>query len=282
MQIPKNDIELSEFTYIALYRKLLSSAVFHNEGLLKVWIWCLLKTTHSKKRIVPITTGKGISEVEIVKGQFIFGRKKAAQELNMNPNTVYKRMKKLKKLGNLTMQSNTHYSIVSIINWDVYQTVIPAQWQAKYQASTRQVPGKYQASNTGNNVKELKQGKQSIKKKNIPTFFLKLAEHFYTIKKTQTNVRIKKESIEPWAKELFKLERLDKYSQKEIEQAVEFALTDFFWVKQVISLNSIRNKSKNGLRKFENLLSASTKEFKHVPVSKESDREMARRLAKEI
>ena len=32
--------------WIKLHRKLLTSNVFDNEKLLKVWIWCLMKATH--------------------------------------------------------------------------------------------------------------------------------------------------------------------------------------------------------------------------------------------
>ncbi len=106
--------------YVKLYRKLIDSRTFQNEGLLKVWIWCLLKANH-KEAWVPISIGKGITEIHVEPGQFIFGRDKAAAELRMNPSTVWKRIKKLKNLGNCDIQSSSHYSIITIINWDTYQ-----------------------------------------------------------------------------------------------------------------------------------------------------------------
>lgn len=90
--------------YIKLYRRLLDSACFQNEGLLKIWIWCLLKANH-ETAWVPFKTGKGSSVVKIEPGQFIFGRKSAAKELKMDESTVYKRMKYLEKLKNITIQS---------------------------------------------------------------------------------------------------------------------------------------------------------------------------------
>jgi len=108
--------------WVKLHRKLLKSQVFANDGLLKVWIWCLLKANHEKQWI-PIKTGKGFTEVEILPGQFIFGRKAAASELRMKARTVYDRMLKLKKLQNIAIQPNSHYSLISIINWDGYQLI---------------------------------------------------------------------------------------------------------------------------------------------------------------
>jgi uncharacterized phage protein (TIGR02220 family) len=132
--------------WVGLYRKLLDSRVFTNPDLLKVWIWCLLKANH-KKRWVPIKTGKGETEVEVGPGQFVFGRFSAAKKLKMNPNTVKSRMQKLKSMGNITTQNKTHYSIISIVNWESYQTGNLKQ-KTKF---TNQTPTKHQPNTTDNN-----------------------------------------------------------------------------------------------------------------------------------
>lgn len=124
--------------YVKIYRKMVTSQVFQNEGLFKVWMWCLLKANH-EGRWVPIKTGKGTTEVWVEPGQFIFGRKSAAKELKMHPETVRKRIHKLKKMGNLTIESTTLYSIVTIVNWALYQgdeKKVPSKVPAKYQPST--------------------------------------------------------------------------------------------------------------------------------------------------
>ena len=70
---------------------------------------------------VPVKTGRGETQVHVLPGQFIFGRKTAAKELNMDTSNVRNRMKKLKTIGNVDMQPDTHYTIVTIINWGSYQ-----------------------------------------------------------------------------------------------------------------------------------------------------------------
>ena len=47
--------------WIRLWRKLLKSVIFDDEGLLKVWIWCLLKASF-KRGWVSVKTGRGCSE----------------------------------------------------------------------------------------------------------------------------------------------------------------------------------------------------------------------------
>jgi DNA-binding Lrp family transcriptional regulator len=123
--------------YIRLWRKLLESILFLNEGLLKILIWCLLRANH-KETFVQVKTGRGISEVKLMPGTFLFGRESAAKELHMSPSTVWKRILKLKKLDFLNIESNSHYSIIYIINWSIYQA-IPENSNSE---SDRQVTGK--------------------------------------------------------------------------------------------------------------------------------------------
>ena len=111
---------MNKLGWVKLHRKVIDSRVFANEGLLKLWVYCLCRANH-EKNFVPISTGGGGSEVEVFPGQFIFGRKSVSRELRMNPNTLYGRMKKLEDMGNINMDSNTHYTTVSICNWGAYQ-----------------------------------------------------------------------------------------------------------------------------------------------------------------
>ena len=141
--------------WVKLHAKLLDSRVFANEGLLKVWIYCLCRANRGKA-FVPITTGRGQTDVELSPGQFIFGRNKAAQKLGMSSSTVWKRMNKLKNMRNIDIKSNSHYSVVTICNWEAYQYVPTEKEQAKEQPSNRQVTGKEQPSNTDKSNKSNK------------------------------------------------------------------------------------------------------------------------------
>lgn len=84
-----------EETWIKLYRKIMKSPIWENEKALKIWIWCLLKATHEERKQLV-----GQQVVELKKGQFVFGRKKASDELQMNENTIYRYIKLLEKIRN--------------------------------------------------------------------------------------------------------------------------------------------------------------------------------------
>lgn len=166
--------------YVKLWRKTKESRIFQNEGLLKVWIWCLLKANH-KKAWVSIKTGRGQVEVKVNPGQFIFGRDSAAKELGMSPSTVYKRIKKLKNIENCNIKSNRQYSVITILNWDSYQSEkIKSNSKGNNQVTTKE-----RASNTNKNDKHDKNNKGSpsvsFLKNNLDE---KLSEFFKSIKNT--------------------------------------------------------------------------------------------------
>jgi len=106
--------------WLRLYRKIIDSRIFKNERLLKVWIWCLCQANYEDTWVC-VSTGRSQTEVFLKRGQFLFGRTTAAKELNMPESTVRNKIKKLKNMEKLTIQGDAHYSIVSIINYDIYQ-----------------------------------------------------------------------------------------------------------------------------------------------------------------
>lgn len=146
--------------WIKLYRKSINSQAFQSEGLWKIWTWCLLKANH-KDQWVSIRTGKGTSEIFIKRGQFVFGRKTAAKELKMVERTVHKRMLKMETMGNLVMKSDTHCSIITILNYDLYQG-------SENDEVTGKVTGKGQASDTNKNDKNEKNNIGRSKKQTDP------------------------------------------------------------------------------------------------------------------
>ena len=82
-----------EETWIKLYRKIMKSPIWENEKALKIWIWCLLKATHEERDQL---VGQQIVHLKV--GQFVFGRNKASDEINLNENTIYKYIKLLEKM----------------------------------------------------------------------------------------------------------------------------------------------------------------------------------------
>ncbi len=133
--------------FVCLWRKSVDSQVFQDEGLWKIWTWCLLKASH-KNHWVKLKVGKADTEVGVKPGQFVFGRKSASQALRMKATTLWYRMKKLERMGNIDIDSNTHFSVVTICNWRRYQTERKG-FRHRSLTAVRQPSDTY---NNGNNV----------------------------------------------------------------------------------------------------------------------------------
>ncbi|MFA8439327.1 DnaD domain-containing protein [Pueribacillus sp. YX66] len=110
--------------WIKLHRKLLNNPVFQDPYLLKLWMYCLLKASHKEhKQLV----GKEI--VTLQEGQFIWGRNEAANELNhgtrpkeqKSPSTWERYLKLLEELEMLNRKTNNKCTVITIVNWRVYQ-----------------------------------------------------------------------------------------------------------------------------------------------------------------
>ena len=106
--------------FINLHRTLLDSMIFSSQTGLKIWIWLLLKASF-KKRHVSLKIGKGETTITIERGQLLFGRYKAEEELGIDGSTIYRWLKKLEENEMILIQVSNQYSIITICNYDTYQ-----------------------------------------------------------------------------------------------------------------------------------------------------------------
>ena len=148
-------------SYILLSRSILDSDVFASQKLLKVWIWCLCKANY-KDRFVPLKVGKGETVVKVKRGQFLFGRFKAEEEIGIDGSTIYKSIHKLKNMEMIEIESNNQYSVITICKYDIYQDPHKYERTSKEQVSNNQVTSKEQVSNTTKKDKKDKKDKNII------------------------------------------------------------------------------------------------------------------------
>lgn len=105
--------------FIKLHRQLFDSSQFCNPVTLKIWVWILLKANY-KKKYVSLKIGKGSIDVLVERGQFVFGRHKAEDELNIDGSTIYRNLKKLEDEQAIIINSNNQYSLITVCNYDTY------------------------------------------------------------------------------------------------------------------------------------------------------------------
>ena len=121
------------------YRKIIDSPIFDNADALKMWTWILAKASH-KDRVLIV----GTQNVEIKKGEFIFGRKMAAEKLKYSENKTYRLLKLIEKMGMIEVKSNNKFSVIKVVNWGFYQD---GSAQSEQQIDNKQTTDRQQIDN---------------------------------------------------------------------------------------------------------------------------------------
>lgn len=143
--------------WIKLHRSSLKNGWLRNHKLWAFWSWCLLKATHTEHAQVV-----GYQQIKLSPGEFIFGREKAAKELNMSEQNIKTCMATLKKLKNITTKPTNKFTVISIVNWDSYQR----RDEEDNQQHKQQVTSNSPTTNHKQECKELKNEKNDLKKNN--------------------------------------------------------------------------------------------------------------------
>ena len=230
---------MSNKGWIKLHRKVFNSSIFDNPDLFKMWMWCLLKASHTGyKQMV------GLEEVELKEGQFITGRNKGSLELNVKPTTWYKHLKVLESMGMIELESNNKMTIVTVVNWRLYQGEDLEKEQPKNNKGTT----KEQQRNTNKNVKNAKNVKNDKNivatsatafKEDSPEYWL--SEYLYQ-KIKDNDPKARKPNLQSWAVHIDRLIRIDKREPKQIMQVINWATSDDFWKSNILSTNKLRQK----------------------------------------
>ena len=215
-------------------------------------MYCLLKANH-KRAFISVKTGRGMTTVEVGPGQFIFGRKQAAKDLNLPPSTIRNKLSKLVGLGKVDTQPDTHYTIITIVNWATYQ--ILENKEDRQQDNQR--TGKGQAKDTNKNDKNEKKqspdaksaGKREVKFSDID---MKGAKFLLT-RIQEHSPHISDKHIDQWANTIRLIRERDNKTNQQITDAIYFAVEDNFWHGVILSANALRRNMDKLLTKASQL-----------------------------
>ena len=106
--------------FFQIHRQIFDSWIFADDKALKIFIWLIGKARH-KDGVVPMRIGKGVQTIKLKKGQLIFGRHTAEEELFYNGSLIYRKLQKLESDGTINIESNNQYSIITICKYEEYQ-----------------------------------------------------------------------------------------------------------------------------------------------------------------
>lgn len=126
--------------YVKLWRKSIHNGWLQNHRLWVFWSYCLLRANHKETKVKI-----GFQEITLKPGQFIFGRRVTAEELNMSERQIRTALAFLKKAGNVTSKTTNKFSIITIVNWHTYQSgeIQNDQQATSKRPQTRMIRSKY-------------------------------------------------------------------------------------------------------------------------------------------
>jgi len=81
----------------------------------------LLKAVY-EPQTVSLKVNSGYSTIKLERGQFIFGRDKAVEQLELNGSMIYRILKLFENDGSISIKSNNKYSIITICKYDSYNS----------------------------------------------------------------------------------------------------------------------------------------------------------------
>lgn len=104
--------------WIKLYRSLLMNELWIRETFTKgqAWVDILLRVNHKDNKVLI-----GNQSIEVLKGQTIWSIKDMANRWKWSRKKVTNFLKMLKKEHQIDYKSTTKYTIVTVVNWEVYQ-----------------------------------------------------------------------------------------------------------------------------------------------------------------
>lgn len=149
--------------WIKIHRKILKWEWYQDANTKSLFFHLLLCANHADKKW---------QGVMIKRGQMVTGRIRLSQELGLSEQSIRTSLKRLKSTSEVTIKSTSKYSIITIVNYEAYNSENSMPNQQSNQQSNQQVTSNQPASNqqvtTNKNVriKELK----NEKKTDIPDF----------------------------------------------------------------------------------------------------------------
>ena len=227
--------------WISVHRKIFDNPIWLSEKFTKAqaWIDLLLLANHSKGYILV----RGI-KLDIDRGQVGWSENALSARWKWSRTKVKNFLKLLEKEQQIKQQINKISLIITIVNYEEYQKENNKKSNRVYNRSATEE----QEKDPNNNV-------NNIYTPEIKNFTGSFQE--YILKNHPTKApKVNDKLLESCNKTINQLINLDGFKLDYVIASLRWAMTDDFWSTQIFSLAALRTKSKNGLKKFQNLSNA--------------------------
>jgi len=143
--------------YVKLWRKMFDSGIQKEPSTFILWVWILCNVT--RKPLNYLARGQ---EISLEPGELIIGRKRLSMELGLSERVVRTALHRLKVRRNVTIRATNRFSILKVINWEIYQETNYQSDQQNDQEVTSKRPASDQQVTTKQEVKNVKKVRKKI------------------------------------------------------------------------------------------------------------------------
>ena len=139
--------------WIKMHRCIINSSFYKNADMMRVWIHLLIIANHKDTE-----TFVKCKKIKVKAGSTIATRATISSQLGISESKIQRILKVLEEEGNIEQQTNSKFRVISITNWEKYQT---DEQQMNNKRTTNE-----QQMNTDKNVKNVKNEKNNKASKN--------------------------------------------------------------------------------------------------------------------
>jgi len=232
--------------WVKLHRQIQSNPLYFSEPFNRAlaWVDLLLIANHSDNFFYK----RGI-RVDVKKGQIGYDLDTLAQRWKWSRGKVERFLKELEKDEQVVRQKTNVTTLISITNYDLYQSDGKADSKPNSKADGHQTVKQTETNKNDNNLKNEK-NENKLFSEEVFFVYENSLKHFEEIflPKTQSQKN-------NWLSEIDKLIRLDKLQAEVIITLIERTRNDPFWKTNFNSLIKLRQKNKEGVEYWKVFLS---------------------------
>ena len=150
--------------YVKLWRKLLDSGLLANGPAWQLMGYLMLNATHKPYRKLV-----GGMAFDLQPGDVVIGRKRAADDLGLGEQQIRTALKLLEKLEIVTSKATNKCTVISLINWGIYQAEQPATQPAEQPKANQQLTSTQPTTNQHLTTRQEQKNKRTKEQENINT-----------------------------------------------------------------------------------------------------------------
>jgi len=135
--------------WIKLHRKLLDNAMMSKSAYLQLWIALLLRANHKQNEFI-----FNNKKVVLQPGQFITSRDKLSAITGISPSTIEYILEYFESEQQIRQQKTSKFRIISVCNWQIYQSQEEVRQDFRQQADSRLTVGRHHPDTNKNDKNE--------------------------------------------------------------------------------------------------------------------------------